>query len=764
MWVRTWCVTSTTRSTTRACHGAGAGGSRWRGGRWRRRRARRARGRHVRGTPIWRASITAVRCGWGRGRGVCGHAGPGCAASGSGAGCAGRLPGPGSGPVDAGGGAVGRRRYPRGWRLADRDLPPAVHRRGLRQDTSDGSVPDRLRDNAECDPAASATHRFDYSTRSARRAGSPRSVDWDTGDDSYAWPRRAMSPRSGCPRARAGQGGSIGVDPAVPSKMGSFGGSVTMDGTTTKSLVDLVDINGDGLVDKVYLEGSAVRYRLNTSQADRRARTRRCRSARPRAWSRGSRLGSGLGLERQVGIGASLEAHYGADGISRRVGRGPRGVLLHRRQRRRPARLRQRGQRLLQPAGLPVAGADRAGGGCVPRFDRDSAGTRVPVRVTSPTVSRAPVRWSTGGWPTRWRSCGRRSRRWTRCGAGSRRTPERCRSPLPRPCAAARLARRGRGRGCPRPGWAAARTGGGAGAGAGRGRGDRGVRPGPRLGSRAGWTGRCAWSVGDPVYFRFSPATASSAQEVAWSQRVDYIAVDGVADLAGVPADPEGRSTASSRGTRRSRPRVVRRWPGCRPWAPGRRPSWRGCWARRTTSDDLTFTVLRHPPLDSSTEADPAAPVAREVSVVPVTAAGEMDCDRLHEVMERDSGVDRWCVQVRGHGPGAGLRGDRGRALQAASSRLYAVETGTFGVDSGTAPAVARRAMLEARLATTSPVDPSAVGGSVRPGCACAGRRGLRCGAGAGPGAGGDLPVNTATGPRGSRTGSGSRTGTETRA
>ncbi len=61
-----------------------------------------------------------------------------------------------------------------------------------------------------------------------------------------------------------GDGGSyIGFNPAIPSKIGSFGGSFNVAGgeTTTDSV--LVDLNGDGLPDRVYAVGTAIKYREN---------------------------------------------------------------------------------------------------------------------------------------------------------------------------------------------------------------------------------------------------------------------------------------------------------------------------------------------------------------------------------------------------------------------------------------------------------------------------------------------------------------------
>ena len=54
-----------------------------------------------------------------------------------------------------------------------------------------------------------------------------------------------------------GGGGKVylGFNAAAAKKTGSFGLGVAVDGGETKSQLELMDINGDGLPDKVYREG-----------------------------------------------------------------------------------------------------------------------------------------------------------------------------------------------------------------------------------------------------------------------------------------------------------------------------------------------------------------------------------------------------------------------------------------------------------------------------------------------------------------------------
>ena len=57
----------------------------------------------------------------------------------------------------------------------------------------------------------------------------------------------------------------IGFNPAAPSKTGSFGVGLELSGSDTRAVAEWVDLNGDNLTDKVFLDGNTVRFRLNTS-------------------------------------------------------------------------------------------------------------------------------------------------------------------------------------------------------------------------------------------------------------------------------------------------------------------------------------------------------------------------------------------------------------------------------------------------------------------------------------------------------------------
>jgi RHS repeat-associated protein len=71
-----------------------------------------------------------------------------------------------------------------------------------------------------------------------------------------------------------GDGGSyIGFNPIIPSKIGSFGGSFNIAGGQTNEIGTLVDLDGDGLPDKVWVDASGtVMYRPNLNRPGATAR------------------------------------------------------------------------------------------------------------------------------------------------------------------------------------------------------------------------------------------------------------------------------------------------------------------------------------------------------------------------------------------------------------------------------------------------------------------------------------------------------------
>ena len=59
----------------------------------------------------------------------------------------------------------------------------------------------------------------------------------------------------------------IGFNPISPSKTFSFGVGLELSGGDTEAIAEWIDLNGDNLPDKVFLDGSNVKFRLNTTGA-----------------------------------------------------------------------------------------------------------------------------------------------------------------------------------------------------------------------------------------------------------------------------------------------------------------------------------------------------------------------------------------------------------------------------------------------------------------------------------------------------------------
>ena len=118
-----------------------------------------------------------------------------------------------------------------------------------------------------------------HRTRQLQRVRRHR-ADWNTGND---LPDRLLLDSNasigalGSSESNSGEGHAyIGFNPDVPLKVGSFGGSLQIGGGATEAIAEWLDINGDGLADKVYRDSDGVggdtndvnrdgpiRYRLN---------------------------------------------------------------------------------------------------------------------------------------------------------------------------------------------------------------------------------------------------------------------------------------------------------------------------------------------------------------------------------------------------------------------------------------------------------------------------------------------------------------------
>ena len=136
------------------------------------------------------------------------------------------------------------------------------------------------------DGTTTATHTFTYYDRvrdGEEYAGFHGAKAWHTGGDlpdRQLLDLEAAIGALGSSESNSGEGHAyVGFNPASPTKVGSFGGAVQVGGGATEAIAEWLDINGDGLPDKVYrdsdgvggdkndvLRDGPIRYRLNTSK------------------------------------------------------------------------------------------------------------------------------------------------------------------------------------------------------------------------------------------------------------------------------------------------------------------------------------------------------------------------------------------------------------------------------------------------------------------------------------------------------------------
>ncbi len=125
-----------------------------------------------------------------------------------------------------------------------------------------------------------AHHTFswydDVRDSAGRYAGFGATEQWGPGAPGNTANIAATSALGTSYRGGADGGAYIGFNPLIASKIGSLGGSFNIGGGQTNEESTLVDLDGDGLPDKVFLEGSTVYYQRNlrrpgTTDADKSA-------------------------------------------------------------------------------------------------------------------------------------------------------------------------------------------------------------------------------------------------------------------------------------------------------------------------------------------------------------------------------------------------------------------------------------------------------------------------------------------------------------
>ncbi|CAA9362455.1 MAG: hypothetical protein AVDCRST_MAG93-7739, partial [uncultured Chloroflexia bacterium] len=120
-------------------------------------------------------------------------------------------------------------------------------------------------------PTTSATHTFTYHNRVSNGGtsydGFTEPIPWNTGSD---LPDRLLLDSNasigalGSSESNSGEGHAyVGFNPVIGHKVGSFGGSLQIGGGATEAIAEWLDINGDGLPDKVYRDSDGVGNDLN---------------------------------------------------------------------------------------------------------------------------------------------------------------------------------------------------------------------------------------------------------------------------------------------------------------------------------------------------------------------------------------------------------------------------------------------------------------------------------------------------------------------
>ncbi len=116
----------------------------------------------------------------------------------------------------------------------------------------------------------SAEHTFSYYDdvrTGVTYDGFADAVDWTSNDDLVGGldlDPNVVASALGASETNSGEGHAyIGFNPLIPQKVGSFGGSIQVGGGSTHGISEFIDLNGDGLPDKVFLRPDGVYYREN---------------------------------------------------------------------------------------------------------------------------------------------------------------------------------------------------------------------------------------------------------------------------------------------------------------------------------------------------------------------------------------------------------------------------------------------------------------------------------------------------------------------
>lgn len=531
--------------------------------------------------------------------------------------------------------------------------------------------------NGACDDAdpdsdgPGATHTFDYYDDVADPdhgdgGGFEGAVTWDTkGDDLGSVPGAIENKASalGMSSTIGGDGHLyVGFNPTEPTKLGSFGGSVTLDGAQTNSISEFMDLNGDNLPDKVFKGSDGIEVRLNTTDA---------RKALKQSVTFSDKFGvdglSSLPGEHEFGVdggvdlnfGISFSAHAGGswnwsdgyfndvngDGLPDYVNAGT--VLYNH--------------------------LDCDHDPCRPTFSSSDASTRLPLHVQDAGASYDSTLTATLAMLRRLSPPIDTVRRWVAPYAGTVTVDSDAVLVAP-DTGSARLAIQ---------------------------------KDGLELADTTLTAAGQSWSQtlsdvpvvkGTRIYFRFSPDTTARDSSVDWEPTVRYTGYASGPD--GVPADENGLSQktfdSGADFTLAGRPGGFVGMP-----AAGTVRFTGRLEKSKATSDDVRPTIT-HRFGDTSKGV-----VDEHVTVTPLTPAGQPDPDRQKSVAQDGS---QFCV-TSGAGTSFGCYATQDEAnaqlqvITTGETGLFEVTSDGFHVDAITSGDDKRQDTVETRLAVDSPID-----------------------------------------------------------
>jgi RHS repeat-associated protein len=547
----------------------------------------------------------------------------------------------------------------------------------------------------DCSTAAdqSSSHGFGYFDDIATAGNGFKQVEWDTRDDNMNKSRLVNRASAlGMASALGGDGQVyVGYNSALPDKNGSFGGSVTLEGATTESLLEFLDINGDGLPDKVFRDNpdltgaGTIRYRLNTSTAGAAIDTPVTFGEKSHPIGDPDRRIGRLPVSREFGITGGIEAYFGVVGVFNVGGSWD---------------FAQSYFNDVNNDGLPdfVLGTEvyfnhlNCGANgladkelCVPTFSKDDSQTRVPLTVQSIPLDNddlaaelqllrelAPPVDTVRRWVAPWTGT-------VRIDANA--------TLLSPP--------QGEGLGDQSVGLTVQhnKVDGAA--------EELGTETLDAVGESWTFTRSVAVQKGERLYFRVKARRAGKGDDVAWDQTISY------PDFAASPADVNGLDqseyVASQDFTLAGRPGGVMSLPEA---GTGR---FAAAITKGATTDDVTPRVRVQP------NAGGAA-VEALVDVVPITDLGVVDTPRVKTVTETDG---RWCVADTRATPLQFGCFDSQPEAEARTRMLGAAETGRFRFET-TFPVTAVGATGKADTVATwlqvdSPIDVTQIDWVERP-------------------------------------------------